>query len=171
MVQPREHLKMKDHLKLPPCQALELFLLNYPKSDFILFINIFIKWGEHSWVLSHMLSASTINYPMEPTGLVVHIHEQINQASILMALFCIGPVTFSIKDYSCLVDLGMLLWLFHLLLFLVHNEHWRQMVLSALARELLVWLCSCGQNVLLFHTQSSCGQNVLLFHTQSTWLA
>jgi hypothetical protein len=39
-----------------------------------------------------MLSASTVNNPMTPTGLVVHLHQQINQASILRALFCIGPV-------------------------------------------------------------------------------
>jgi hypothetical protein len=46
------------------------------------------------WVASHMLSASTVNYPMSPTSIVVHLDEQINQASSLRALFCIGPVTF-----------------------------------------------------------------------------
>jgi hypothetical protein len=56
-----------------------------------------------------MLSASTVNYPMAPTGLIVHLHEQINQASILGALFCIGPVTFSIKDFATQICLGLLL--------------------------------------------------------------
>jgi hypothetical protein len=56
-----------------------------------------------------MLSASTVNYPMDPTGLIVHLHEQINQASILGALFCIGPVTFSIKDFATQICLGLLL--------------------------------------------------------------
>jgi hypothetical protein len=56
-----------------------------------------------------MLSASTVNYPVAPTGLVVHLHEQINQASILRGLFCIGPVTFSIKDFATQICLGLLL--------------------------------------------------------------
>jgi hypothetical protein len=56
-----------------------------------------------------MLSASTVNYPMAPTSLVVHLHEQINQASILGALFYIGPVTFSIKDFATQICLGLLL--------------------------------------------------------------
>jgi hypothetical protein len=59
------------------------------------------------WVASHMLSASTINYRMAPTGLVVCLHEQINQASILRALFCIRPVTFSIKDFATQICLGL----------------------------------------------------------------
>jgi hypothetical protein len=55
------------------------------------------------------VSASTVIYPMAPTGLVVHLHEQINQASILRALFCIGPVTFSIKDFATQICIGLLL--------------------------------------------------------------
>jgi hypothetical protein len=61
------------------------------------------------WVPSHMLSASTVNYPMAPTGLVVHLHAQINEASILGTIFCIGPVTFSIKDFTTQIYLGLLL--------------------------------------------------------------
>jgi hypothetical protein len=61
------------------------------------------------WVASHMLNASTVNYPMAPTGLVVHLHEQINQASILWALFCIVLVTFSIKDFATQICLDLLL--------------------------------------------------------------
>jgi peptidoglycan/xylan/chitin deacetylase (PgdA/CDA1 family) len=56
-----------------------------------------------------MLSASTVNNPMTPTGLVVHLHQQINQASILRALLCIGLVTFSIKDFATQICLGLLL--------------------------------------------------------------
>jgi hypothetical protein len=41
--------------------------------------------------------------------LVVHLHEQINQASILRDLFCIGSVTFSIKDFATQICLGLLL--------------------------------------------------------------
>jgi hypothetical protein len=54
------------------------------------------------------LSASTVNNPMAPTGLVVHLHEQINQASILRVLFCVGPVTFSIKEFATQICLGAL---------------------------------------------------------------
>jgi hypothetical protein len=54
-----------------------------------------------------MLSASTVNNLMAPTGLLVHLHEQINQASILRALFCIGLVTFSIKDFATQICLGL----------------------------------------------------------------
>jgi hypothetical protein len=46
---------------------------------------------------------------MAPIGLVVHLHEQINQPSIFRALFCIGPVTFSIKDFATQICLGLLL--------------------------------------------------------------
>jgi hypothetical protein len=56
-----------------------------------------------------MLSASTVNYAMAPTGLVVHLHEQINQASMLGALFCIGPVTLSIKNFGTQICLGLFL--------------------------------------------------------------
>jgi hypothetical protein len=56
-----------------------------------------------------MLSASTVNYPMAPTGLVVHLYEQINQASILRALFCIRPITFSIKDFATQIFPSILL--------------------------------------------------------------
>jgi hypothetical protein len=40
---------------------------------------------------------------------LVHLHEQINQASTLGALFCIGPITFSIKDFATQNCLGLLL--------------------------------------------------------------
>jgi hypothetical protein len=49
------------------------------------------------------------NNPMNSTGLVVHLHPQTNQALILRALFCIGPVTFSIKDFATQIGLGLLL--------------------------------------------------------------
>jgi hypothetical protein len=55
------------------------------------------------------VESSTVNYTMAPTGLVVHLHEQINQASILRALFCIGPITFSIMDFATQICLGLLL--------------------------------------------------------------
>jgi hypothetical protein len=56
-----------------------------------------------------MLSASTVNNPMTPTSFVVHLHQQINQASILRALFCIGPMTLSIKVFPTQICLGLLL--------------------------------------------------------------
>jgi hypothetical protein len=78
-----------------------------------------------------MLNPSTVNYLMAPTGLVVHLHEQINQALILGALFCIRPVTFSIKDFATQICLGLRLLggprnvtlTIPFATFLVHNEH------------------------------------------------
>jgi hypothetical protein len=57
-----------------------------------------------------MLSTSTVNYLMAPTGLVVHLHAQMNQASILGTLSCIGPITFSIKEFATQICLGLLLF-------------------------------------------------------------
>jgi hypothetical protein len=47
---------------------------------------------------------------MAPTGLVVHLYAQRNQASILGTLSCIEPITFLIKDFATQTCLGLLLF-------------------------------------------------------------
>jgi hypothetical protein len=47
---------------------------------------------------------------MAPTGLIVHLHAQRNQASTLGSLSCIGPIIFSIKDFATQICLGLLLF-------------------------------------------------------------
>jgi hypothetical protein len=62
------------------------------------------------WVTSHMLSTSTVNYPMALTSLVVHLHAQKNQALILGTLCCIGSIIFLIKDFATQICLGLFLF-------------------------------------------------------------